>query len=224
MIQPARKHFDELLSDLREQVMEMGSRAERMVGDAVKALLKKDLTLAREVVDSDGILDRMELEIHSTAIVIIAREAPVAKDVRLIAAVMGISSELERVGDDAVSIAKKALTVPDEIPHDAAKELTELSEKARGMLLKALKSFREDDPALSEEVIAEDAEVDALWKRARRSVKDKIRNNPDFVDAGLKIIQALHHLEYVGDRAVSIVERLEFVRTGNLVRFCRASF
>jgi len=224
MIQPTRKHFDELLSDLREQVMEMGSRAEKMVGDAVRALLKKDTKLAREVVDYDGILDKMELEIHSTAIVIIAREAPVAKDIRLIAAVMGISSELERVGDDAVSIAKKAITVPDEIPQDAAKELMELSEKTRGMLVKALKAFREDDPSLSEEVIAQDAEVDALWKRARRNVKDQIRRKPDFLDAGLKIIQALHHLEYVGDRAVSIVERLEFVRTGNLVRFCRASF
>ena len=79
---PARKRFDDLLGELKERVMEMGVRAEKMVGDAVTALIHKNEVLAREIIEADSILDKMELEIQSTSMVLIAREAPVARDVR----------------------------------------------------------------------------------------------------------------------------------------------
>lgn len=221
----ARKHFDELLTDLKAQVMEMGSRAERMVADAVDALVHLDSSKAYEVIDLDSVLDRMELEIQSTSLIIIAREAPVARDVRFLSSATSVSSELERVGDDAVSIAKKAISFPDDVfPREYSEDLLDMSEKVRTMLLNSLRAFSDENVDLLEKVIASDAEVDNIWKRVRRRLKDDIRENPEFLNAGFKLIQAFHHLEYVGDKAVSVAEKLEFVRTGNLMRFSRAKF
>ncbi len=223
-MQSVRKHYDALLNDLKNQVMEMGLRAEKMVGDATKSLISMDESLARQVVDSDDLMDKMELEVQSTSLVIIAREAPVARDVRFIGAALSVSSELERVGDDAVSIAKKTISMPNEFPREYTDDILEISDKARAMLMNALKAFSTDDQDLLDAVIASDSEVDAIWKRVRRKLKEDIKTNPEFLETGFKLINACHHLEYVGDHAVSIAERLEFVRTGNIVRFSRAEF
>lgn len=218
----ARKHFTQNLDDLRERVMEMGILTERMVADAVEAVAKRDVGFGSEVASRDSEIDNMELEIQSTCIVLIAREQPVAQDLRFIASAMAIATELERIGDDAVSIAKKAITIDTDIPIEYVGELNDLSSKVRTMLLNALRAFATDDDALLDQVIAADSEVDAIWKRVRRRLKESMRADPDQLDAGYKLMQAFHHLEYVGDHAVSIAERLEFVRTGNLVRFNRA--
>ena len=204
--------------------MEMGLRAEKMVGDATKSLIQMDESLARQVVEADDMLDKIELEVQSTSLVIIARESPVARDVRFIGAALSVSSELERVGDDAVSIAKKTITMPSDFPREYADDIQEISDKARAMLVNALRAFSDDNQNLLDAVIASDSEVDAIWKRVRRRLKEDIKANPDFLETGFKLINACHHLEYVGDHAVSIAERLEFVRTGNIVRFNRAEF
>ncbi|MEO7454236.1 MAG: phosphate signaling complex protein PhoU [Fimbriimonadales bacterium] len=218
----ARKHFTQNLDDLRERVMEMGILTERMVADAVEAVAKRDVDFGSEVASRDSEIDTMELEIQSTCIVLIAREQPVARDLRFIASAMAICAELERIGDDAVSIAKKAITIESDLPADYIGDLTDLSQKVRAMLLNALRAFATDDDALLDQVIAADAEVDNIWKAVRRRLKELMRSDPDQLDASYKLMQAFHHLEYVGDHAVSIAERLEFVRTGNLVRFNRA--
>lgn len=216
-----RKHFDDLLKELKESVMEMGVFAEQMVADGVTALIRHDAALGGEVADRDQTVDRMELEIQSTCMVILAREHPVARDLRFIASAMSISTELERVADDAVSIAKKAITIEEPMPPHYTRDLIAISEKVRSMLLNALRAFSNDEPDLLDAVIASDAEVDEIWKQVRRRLKNDIRANSECVSLAYKLIQAFHHLEYVGDHAVSIAERLEFVRTGNLVRFAK---
>jgi phosphate transport system protein len=218
----ARKNFQQNLDDLRDRVMEMGELTERMVADAVEAVIKLDVGFGSEVASRDSEIDNMELEIQSTCIVLIAREQPVARDLRFIASAMAICTELERIGDDAVSIAKKAITIETDIPHEYIGDLSDLSTKVRKMLLDALRAYATDDVELLDQVIAADAEVDNIWKTVRRRLKETMRSDPEKLDAGYKLMQAFHHLEYVGDHAVSIAERLEFVRTGNLVRFNRA--
>ena len=218
----ARKNFQQNLDDLRDRVMEMGILTERMVADAVEAVIKLDVGFGSEVASRDSEIDNMELEIQSTCIVLIAREQPVARDLRFIASAMAICTELERIGDDAVSIAKKAITIESDIPQEYTGDLADLSTKVRKMLLDALRAYATEDVALLDQVIAADAEVDLIWKNVRRRLKETMRADPDKLDAGYKLMQAFHHLEYVGDHAVSIAERLEFVRTGNLVRFNRA--
>ena len=218
----ARKNFQQNLDDLRDRVMEMGILTERMVADAVEAVIKLDVGFGSEVASRDSEIDNMELEIQSTCIVLIAREQPVARDLRFIASAMAICTELERIGDDAVSIAKKAITIESDIPQEYTGDLADLSTKVRKMLLDALRAYATEDVALLDQVIAADAEVDLIWKNVRRRLKETMRADPDKLDAGYKLMQAFHHLEYVGDHSVSIAERLEFVRTGNLVRFNRA--
>jgi phosphate transport system protein len=220
----ARKHFDERLTELKAMIVEMGAKAERMLGQAVSAVVRGDEALAREVIAEDDRLDEMELEVQSTAIVLMAREAPVAADARLIAAVLSIAGEIERVGDDAVSIAKKAISLPSDFPREFAADLEELSEKSRAMLISVLRAFSDESSDLLDGVIAADTEVDMIWKNVRRKLKDAIRANVDFLETGYKLVQACHHLEYASDHVVAIAEKLEFARTGNLVRFSRASY
>ncbi len=223
-MEPARRRFDELLKSLRERVVEMGVLAEGAVAESVEALINKDALKAQEVLERDNALDRMELELHSMCLVLIARESPVAHDLRAIGSAMTVATEFEKVGDDAVSIAKKALTLPGEFPKEYSQDLRALSEKSRAMLREAIRAFAEDRIDRLDAIIAADAEVDQIWKKVRRRLKEDIRNHPEFVDVGFKLMQAFHHLEYVGDHAVSIAERLEFVQTGNLARFSQAGF
>jgi phosphate transport system protein len=208
-MQYTRKHLESNLADLKAMVVEMGSRAERMLGNAVVAVVNGDQNAAREVIDADDLLDRMELEIHSTW---------------LIGAIMAIAGELERIGDDAVSIAKKAISLPGDFPREYRDDILGMSEKSRSMLMSMLEAFTKEDLETLDSIIAADAEVDMIWKSVRRRIKDQIRSNPEFVDTGLKLIQACHHLEYASDHVVAIAERLEFLRTGNLVRFSRAQY
>ncbi|MBL1148764.1 MAG: phosphate transport system regulatory protein PhoU [Armatimonadetes bacterium] len=224
MPEAARKHFDELLEGLKAQVMEMRGLVDKMVADSVKAVVRHDYALARQVLERDNQVDSLELEVHSTCIAIIAREAPVAKDVRFLTSAMAIAIELERVGDHAVSIAKKALSVPGEFPSGFAAELLRMADRVRAMLTGALRAFATGEVSALEEIVAADNEVDVTWKEARRRIKEAIRQDLEMLDAGYKLIQAFHQLEYIGDNAVAIAERIEFVRTGNVVRFSRAKF
>jgi phosphate transport system protein len=221
-MQPSRRHFDDLINDLREAVMRMGSIAEQMVQDAVEALIKRDTVAGRAIADRDSEVDRMELEVQSTVMVLIAREQPVAHDLRFLASALSVAIELERIADDAVSIAKKAITIDSDVAPQDARDLLEMSDKVRTMLLNSLRAFAAEDQALLDAVIVADNDVDQIWKRVRRRIKDEMRADADRIDSAFKLLQAFHHLEYVGDHAVSIAERLEFVRTGNLVRFSRA--
>lgn len=216
-----RKQFSESLSSLKEQVMEMGLLVDSMVADAVTAVIERDEELAQQTLLQDNKVDQAELEIQSTAMVLIAREQPVAHDLRFIASAMNTAGELERIGDDAVSIAKKGITLIEDVPREYVPDLRKLSELARSMLLNALRAFSTDDTDRLDEVIASDTEVDRLWKSLRRRLREDMKSNPESLFSYYKIIQAAHHLEYVGDHAVSIAERLEFVRTGNLVRFSK---
>lgn len=219
MSEQVRKHLADLLEHLKEQVMAMGVHVEKMVDDAVRALIEKDERLAGDVIDRDRDTNTYEMRVYATSVDILAREAPVAKDLRFVVSAMTTATELERVGDDAVSIAKKALTMDEDAPPEAVEALKELSAKSRAMLMNVLKAFASGDEQVLEKVIESDAEVDRVWKNIRRKVRSAMMEHPEKLRDLEKVLSACHHLEYVADHAESIAERVEFVRSGDLAKF-----
>lgn len=219
MPDPVRRHLTELLDGLKEQVMAMGLHVEDMVADAVRALIEKDERLAGDVIDRDRQTNTYEMQVYATCVDILARETPVAKDLRFVVSAMTTATELERVGDDAVSIAKKALTTEEPVPPEAVEALRELSQMSRSMLVNVLKAFATGDEQMLEQVIESDSEVDRTWKSIRRRMREFMTEHPEKLRDLEKILSACHHLEYVADHAESIAERIEFVRSGDLARF-----
>src|SRR6266571_1808494 len=155
------RHFDQELNALTEKLLTMASHAEAAVNDAMHALLNRDLDLALRVKENDVVLDRFEVEVDDIAIHLLAK-APLASDLRLVTVAMKISQNLERVGDEAAKIAKRARDLSQEPPLKVTVELPRMAELAVHMLKSALDSFVHRDPAAARAVIPVDKEVDVL--------------------------------------------------------------
>src|SRR5690349_24803343 len=154
-------HFDTELDNLKQKLLAMASHAETAVNRAVQALVERDYTLALQVKDDDKVLDQFEVEIDDLAIHLLAK-APLASDLRLITVAMKISQNLERVGDEAAKIAKRARDLSQEPPLKITVDLPHMARIVVHMLKSALDAFVHRDPAAARAVIPLDKQVDVL--------------------------------------------------------------
>ena len=159
-----QRHFDQELSELKETLLTMASHARKAITNAIKALVERDDVLARQVKTDDAILDSFEKEIDEMAIGLLALKAPLASDLRLITTVMKVSHDLERVGDEATTIARRALELNQEPPLKPYVDVPRMAEMGLAMLNDALDAFVNRDPAKARVVIPRDKDVDALNK------------------------------------------------------------
>src|SRR6266404_2780554 len=158
---PMIHHFDTELDNLKQKLLAMASHAETAVNHAVQALVERDYGLALQVKADDKVLDQFEIEIDDLAIHLLAK-APLASNLRMIAVVMKISQNLERVGDEASKIANRARELSDEAPLKLTVEIPKMAEMVLQMLRSALDSFVNSDPSSARALIPRDKEVDAL--------------------------------------------------------------
>lgn len=214
----ARLNFGEQMRDLELAVLDMGSRAEAMVGDATTALARLDVALARRVMTADEEIDRRDLEIEERCLSILALQQPMAGDLRVIGTVMKIITDLERVGDLAVDLARITLKIDRELGETAFLDLASMSVKARALLRESLEAFARRDLALVADVCLRDEEVDQAYRDLRAIVFERMMERPEDVVVLGWLLMAVHHLERVGDHAVNIAERTGFVVTGRLIK------
>src|SRR3974390_172544 len=154
-------HFDTELAALTEKLLTMASHAETAVNEALRALIERDYDLALRVKEDDNVIDQLEVEIDDMAIHLLAK-APLASDLRLVTVAMKISQNLERVGDEATKIAKRARDLSQEPPLKLSLEIPRLADLALQLLKQALDAFVARDPAAARALIPEDKQVDAL--------------------------------------------------------------
>src|SRR5579859_2344099 len=159
MIQRMDNHFETGLENLRQKLLLMGSRAEAAVNESVKALMQRDHDLALRVKTDDDIIDQYEIEIDEVAIQLLTR-APLATNLRLITVAMKISQNLERIGDEATKIAKRARDLSQEPPIRLQLDLPRMAGMALGMLKEALDAFVNRDSVAARTLIPRDKEVD----------------------------------------------------------------
>lgn len=210
----ARHAYQTQIAELEHDLLEMGSLSEHMVGDAVDALRTLNPTLATDVIRRDDIIDQRDLDIEQRCLRILALQQPTASDLRMIGTVMKVITDIERVGDLAVDIAKIAIKVEREFGHSEFIDLPRMANMSRQMLRCSLQAFVKRDVELIAEVMLLEEQVDAQYRELRGQVFENMRANQDMVVADGWLFMAVHHVERIADHAVNIAERVRFMVTG----------
>jgi phosphate transport system protein len=211
-----REHFSQELKDLRSSVVTMASMVDKAINNAVVALVQRDVSMAQQVVADDRAINEHRWRTEEQALLVIATQAPMARDLRMIAAVIHIVTDLERMADHAAGIAKIALQTADQPPLKPLVDIPRMSEIARAMLHDAITAFIEDDQASARAIVARDDEVDALYEQIYRELLTFMLADPTTIDQATHLLWVAHNLERIADRVTNICERVVFAATGQL--------
>jgi phosphate transport system protein len=203
-------HFAQELSELKQQLLTMASHAETAVNRAIEALVTRNYDLALRVKEDDRVLDQFEIVIDELAIKLLAK-APLARDLRLVTVTMKISQNLERVGDEAAKVAKRARDLSQEPPLKLTVDLPKMAGLALEMLKAALDAFVQRDSAGARAVLPRDKEVDALHKSIQRQLVAHMTANPDAIVRCLHLITAAKSLERIADHATNVAEDVVYL-------------
>lgn len=203
-------HFEMGLEALRQKLLLMASRSETAVNESVQALMQRNHDLALRVKADDDIIDQFEIEIDEMAITLLTK-APLASNLRLVTVAMKISQNLERIGDEATKIAKRARDLAQEPPIKMVLELPHMAELALAMVKDALDSFVHRDSIAARAIIPRDKEVDALNKQIHQLLSQYMMENPDTIARCLNWIVATKSLERIADHAKNIAEEVVYL-------------
>jgi len=203
-------HFETGIENLRQKLLVMASHTEKSVNDAVQALAQRNHDLALRVKADDDMIDQCEVEIDELAIQLLTK-APLATNLRLVTVAMKISQDLERIGDEASKIAKRARDLAQEPPVKLTLDLTHMARLALEMLKTALDAFVNRDPAAARMVIPRDKEVDAMNKQIHTTLVQHMVDNPDTISRCLHWIVAAKSLERIADHATNIAEDVVYL-------------
>ena len=199
-----RTAYHEALEATRLDVVRLGALCGDAIRVAVESLDRRDASAGARVVAGDDAIDELRRRIESHCIELIWRQQPVAGELREIAAMLEIATDLERVGDYAVDIAKNAIKLSDQSLRPQRVEVDRIASVAHGMLLDAMRAYTERDANLASEVIDRDDEVDKLYKRSIKLLQQEMQQDPELVRSGTRYLFVLASLERVGDRAGNI--------------------
>jgi phosphate transport system protein len=203
-------HFEMGLDALRQKILLMASRAETAVNQSVQALVQRDYDLSVRVREDDNIIDQFEVEIDEMAIVLLTK-APLASNLRLITVAMKVSQNLERIGDEATKIAKRARDLAQEPPVKINFDVNRMASLSLGMVKDALDAFVQRDSAAARAIIPRDKEVDALNKEIHQLFAQHMTENPDTIGRCLHWIVAAKSLERIADHAKNIAEEVVYL-------------
>lgn len=205
-----QKYFDEELGVLKEKLLIMSSYAESAVSQAVQAVTERNDKLARQVQDNDNIMDQYEVEIDDLAIHLLSK-APLATDLRLITVAMKISQNLERIGDEATTISRRAIELNQEPQLKAYLDIPHMAEVALGMLKEALDSFVNKEPEKARAIIPRDKDVDAINRQLYRELSSFMVENPSTISRCLNLMTVSKSLERVADHATNIAQEVVYL-------------
>ncbi|HWI56489.1 MAG TPA: phosphate signaling complex protein PhoU [Bacillota bacterium] len=203
-------HFQQELAGLKNKLLTMASNAESLVQEAVEALVTRDRELAERVRAEDEVVDRFEVEIDELAIRLLAK-APLACDLRLITVAMKISQNLERVGDEATKIAKRARDLSQEPPLQLTVEIPQMTKLALEMIKSALDAFMHQNTVAARALIPQDKQVDALHKQIQRQLAEEMIAHPDTITRCLHLMVIAKSLERIADHAKNVAEEVVYL-------------
>ncbi len=206
------------IESIKKKLLGFCAVVEGNVRDAIKALVMRDTALAAKVIDTDEEIDTMEVEIEEECLKTLALYQPVAKDLRFIIAVFNINNDLERIGDLAVNIAERAMSLAACSEIDIPFDYTKMAEKVLAMVKSSLDSLVHMDPELARRVCEEDNEVDVINRQAQTRVQERIRQFPERVDCLIQFPAISSELERIADHATNIAEEVIYLAKGEIVR------
>ena len=213
-----RQGYDQELENLRNDLIDMGNQVTAAIQDAVSSLTAKDTALAREVLGGDDVIDRKEAEIEDKCMLLIARQQPLAKDLRIIGTGFKITTDLERIGDHAYNIAEISIVLAEQTLIKPLVDIPRMASMSQKMLKDSLAAYVTLDITLAEQVCLADDEVDNLYEQMFRELLTYMMEDPSNIGQATKLIFIARYLERIADHATNIAEWLIYLVTGQRLR------
>ena len=213
-------HFDTDLDELNQKLLEMAGRAETSVNEAIRAMVERDYDLALRVKADDSVIDRFEIEVDELAIHVLSK-APLATDLRFVAVAMKISQNLERVGDEAVKIAKRARDLSQDPPLKVEIDMPGMAKLALELLKAALDAFVNRDPVAARALIPRDKVVDEANRQINQALAKKMMESPENIQRGLHMITISRSLERIADHAKNVAEEVVYLCEAEDIRHAK---
>jgi len=213
-----QRHFHEELDALKQTLLAMGGLVEDQIRQVMTALLERDSELAQEVIDRDAQVNAYDIEVDEKSVELLALHQPTAGDLRFITTAMKIVTDLERIGDQAVNIAQRALELNREPQLKPYIDLPRMAEKSQRMVKESLDAFVTRDTELARRVCAEDAEVDALKEQIFRELLTFMMEDARTIPRAIRLILISRFLERVADHATNIAEMVVYMVESKIVR------
>jgi len=211
-----RERFEQELKRLAGMVLELGGLAESALRDSVSALERQDLPKAQSLIEADHRINLMRFDLEHEALMVIATQQPVAGDLRALAAVFEIATELERIADYAKGIATITVSIGTGPRIAPPADLARMAELACSMLHRSLQAYYQADSRLAAAIPEEDNQVDELYEQVYRQLMGRLLVDPRDIDQALRLTWVAHNLERVADRVGNICERVVFWVTGTM--------
>jgi phosphate transport system protein len=212
-----RETFERELQDLKYQLLILGSMVEQAVRGAVEALKQRDLASARRIYAEDRAINEKRYEIEQNCLVLIATQQPMARDLRMLAAILEVNTELERIGDYAKGICKINLMIGRDPLVKPLIDIPRMADLGLDMLHRALGAFVAEDADTARLIPDEDDQVDELYNRVCSDLLEMMIVNPIVINGANYLIWAAHNLERLADRVTNICERTVFLATGEII-------
>jgi len=213
-----QRHFDDELAGLQQTLLAMGGLVEDQIRRAMRALTERDDALAQDVIDRDRQVNAYDVEVDEKSVELLALHQPAAGDLRFITTIMKVVTDLERIGDQAVNIAQRALELNQEPQLKPYIDLPRMAERAQRMVKESLDAFVGRDTQLARQVCGEDAEVDSLKEQIFRELLTYMMSDPKTIPRAIRLILISRFLERVADHATNIAEMVIYMVESKMVR------
>jgi len=213
-----RSQFEEELKALNIKLLKMGSMVQNIIEVSVQALAKQDLDRAKSVFELDDDIDALELEIEHQCMSLIARQQPIAKDLRTIGTILKIITDLERMGDHAINIAKVTLEIGENKLIKPLIDIPKMAGLTADMVNKSLDAFMHEDIDLAKELDTDDEQVDDLYEAIYLELIEMMLENPEIIKQATQLLFIGRYLERTADHATNIGERIIYMVTGERMK------
>jgi len=211
-----REHLDNLLSDLKTEIIVLEKMVRQATLDSVEALMTNNMEMSARVYANDKLINEKRFDIENECLITIATQQPMARDLRVLASILEIVTELERIGDYAKGIAKINRLIGEKDVLPAIELLPEMAQIAADMMQKAVKAFEEGDVETARSIPNLDDRVDEIFNIIYRGLVEQMIKDANSIDVANHLQWAAHNLERMADRVTNICERTIFIETGSI--------
>lgn len=213
-----QRHFDDELAALRGKLLQMGALVEEQIQEALRALVNRDETLARQVIENDRRVNTLDVEVDEACLELLALFQPAARDLRFITTAMKVSTELERMSDLAENICERAIELNEEPQLKPYIEIPRMAEKAMRMVWNSLDAFVKWDSELARTVLKDDDEVDQITEQLFRELLSYMMENPKTISRSIRLSFIAKYIERIADHATNIGELVVYMVEGKIIR------
>jgi phosphate transport system protein len=211
-----RKTFENEIQQLKDEIIVLGSMVEQSILESVDALKKRDVEASKKIIELDNQINAKRFALEDQTMILIATQQPMARDLRLLASILEVISELERMGDYGKGIAVINIRMSDQPLLKPLVDIPRMAQIATSMLHRALTAFVNEDAEAARLIPPEDDEVDALYEQIYRELMTFIMQDPKNIERANWLLWASHNLERFADRVTNICERTVFIATGEI--------